>query len=122
MKSLKTLILLVLLAVLILGSGNSSILWAQQDSTNLELKELKQVSQLLVEVEYRREQSRIAIEKENLYRDLIADYSKNEELYEQKLENKDAEIEAVKPAWYDTFWIGSAVTGIIISTVYFLSR
>ncbi len=101
---------------------DGSIVWAQQDSTKLSLAELKQISGLLVELAECRELNVVASEKESFYQNLVKKYDENEQLYEQQLANKNAEIEAVTPAWYDNFWTGSAITGLIISSIYFLTR
>lgn len=100
----------------------SSILLAQQDSSSLTVRELQQTLGLLNELEYRRTESNIWMDKESVYKSLIQNYQSNEELYEREIKNLELNIEAVKPAWYDNFWTGAAITGIVISSIYFLTR
>jgi hypothetical protein len=93
---------------------------AQQDSTNLTLNELKQISGLLTEVEYRREQNATFADKENIYKGIIKDYQNGEELYKQEVANLRLNIEAVTPSWYDHFWVASAVTGFVVAGIFLL--
>lgn len=106
--------------MLTLGGGSKT--WAQQDSSKLELFELKQISGLLIELAECRELSATAFEKEALYKDLIKDYNENEQLYEQQIKNLEQLNESIKPAWYDTFWVGASVAGIVVATIAFLTR
>lgn len=108
--------------MLILSLDNSLIVSAQQDSTELRLSEKKQISGLLYELEYRRTESNIFLDKESVYKSLIKDYQNNEELYKQEIKNLELNIEAVKPSWYDNFWTGAAVAGIVVSSIYLLTR
>lgn len=108
--------------MLISNLDNSLIVLAQQDSTELRLSEKKQISGLLYELEYRRTKDNIWMDKESVYKSIIKDFQNGEELYKQEVKNLELNIEAVRPAWYDNFWTGSAVTAIIISSIYFLTR
>lgn len=108
--------------MLLLLSGFNYISLAQQDSTNLSLLELKHTAQLLIELEGRRIENATFLDKENIYQSIIKDYQNGEELYKQQIENLKLNIEAVKPAFYDNFWFGSAVTAIVVSTIYFLAK
>lgn len=101
---------------------DGSIVWAQQDSTKLSLAELKQTVGLLTELQGRRELDATFLDKEAVYKNIIEGYQNDEELYKKQIENLKLNIEAVTPAWYDNFWTGSAVTAIIISSIYFLTR
>ena len=100
----------------------NSILLAQQDSSSLSVSELQQTMRLLSELEFRRAESNIFFDKESVYKSIIKDYQNGEELYKREIKNLELNIEAVKPAWYDNFWTGSAVTAIVISSIYFLTR
>lgn len=102
--------------------ADGSIVWAQQDSTKLSLAELKQIAGLLPELQKRRELNATFTNKETVYQSIIKGYQNDEELYQQQIENLKLDIEAVKPSWYDNFWTGSAVTAIIISSIFFLAR
>ena len=107
---------------LLLLSGFSYKGWAQQDSTKLSLLELKHTAQLLIELEARRYESDSFLDKENIYKNIIKDYQNDQELFNQQIENLELIIEAVTPAWYDHFWIGAAITGIVVSSIYFLAK
>lgn len=100
----------------------SSILLAQQDSSSLTVRELQQTLRLLNELEYRRSEANIFLDKESVYKSLIQNYQNNEELYKKEVKNLELNIEAVTPAWYDNFWTGAAVAGLIVSSIYFLAR
>jgi hypothetical protein len=95
---------------------------AQQDSSNLSLSELKLTAQLLTELQYRRDQEDIFNQKEKLYSGIIQNFQSNEKLYDSKIENLELMIEEVKPGWYDHFWVGATVAGIVVSSIYFLAR
>lgn len=103
-------------------SGTSSISLAQQDSIKLSLAELKQTAGLLTEVEYRRDESLVFKEKSAVYQSMIKEFQSNEQRYEQQIKNLNLTIEAVKPSWYDHFWVGAALTGIIISGIFFIAK
>lgn len=100
----------------------SSILLAQQDSSSLTVRELQQTLRLLNELEYRRTESNIWMDKESVYKSLIQSYQNGEELFRKEIKNLELNIEAVKPAWYDNFWTGAAVAGIVVSSIYLLTR
>lgn len=102
--------------------ADGSIVLAQQDSTKLSLAELKQTVGLLTELQKRRELNATFLDKEAVYKNIIEGYQNDEELYKQQIENLKLNIEAVKPSWYDNFWTGSAVTAIIISSIFFLTK
>lgn len=108
--------------MLISGLERSSILLAQQDSSALTLQELKQISSLLTEVEFRRAQYATFIDKESVYKSIIEGYQNDQELYKQQIANLNANIEAVKPSWYDNFWTGAAVASVVISSIFFLTK
>lgn len=101
---------------------DGSIVWAQQDSTKLSLAELKQTVGLLTELQGRRELNATFLDKEAVYKNIIEGYQNDEELYKQQIENLKLNIEAVKPKWYNNFWVGSAITAIIISSIFFLTK
>lgn len=102
--------------------ADGSIVLAQQDSTKLSLAELKQTVGLLTELQGRRELDATFLDKEAVYKNIIEGYQNDEELYKQQIENLKLNIEAVTPAWYDNFWTGAAVAGLIVSSIYFLAR
>jgi hypothetical protein len=108
--------------VLILVLERNSILLAQQDSTDLTLSELKLTLSLLTELEYRRAQDGLFTNKESIYKSIIEGYQNDQELYKQQVENLKLNIEAVTPAFYDNFWFGAAIAGIVVSSIYFLAR
>jgi hypothetical protein len=95
---------------------------AQQDSTKLTLTELKQTLGLLNELEYRREEKNTFLYKESIYKSIIKDYQDGEELYKQKIINLENIVEAVKPAWYNNFWTGAAVSTVVLTTIFLLVR
>lgn len=101
---------------------DGSIVWAQQDSTKLSLAELKQIVGLLPELQKRRELNATFLDKEAVYKNIIEGYQNDEELYKQQIENLKLNIEAVKPAFYDNFWFGAAVAGLVVSSIFFLTR
>lgn len=103
-------------------SGNNYQILAQQDSTKLTLSELKQTAQLLVELEKRRDQVELFKFKENMYQNMIQNFQANERFYEEKIKNLEIYAEAVKPAWYDKFWIGALVAGTGAGVIYILSK
>ena len=100
----------------------SSILLAQQDSSSLTVRELQQTLRLLNELEYRRTESNIFLDKESVYKSLIQSYQNGEELFRKEIKNLELNIEAVKPAFYDNFWFGSAITAVVISSIYFIAK
>ena len=102
--------------------ADGSIVLAQQDSTKLSLSELKQIAGLLPELQKRRETNVTFNDKEMVYKSIVKGYQNDEELYKKQIENLKLNIEAVKPAWYDNFWTGSAITAIVISSIYFLTK
>lgn len=102
--------------------GTNSINLAQQDSTDLSLAELKQTAGLLTEVEYRRDESQIFKEKSAVYEDMIKAFKSNELRFEEQIKNLNLVVEESKPSWYDHFWIGAAVTGLVVSSIYFLAK
>lgn len=53
---------------------------------------------------------------------MIKTYQADEELYKNQIENLKLNIEAVTPSWYDNFWTGAAVAGLVVSSIYFLTR
>lgn len=108
--------------MLLLLSGFSFISLGQQDSTKLSLLELKHTAQLLIELEGRRYEANTFLDKERVYQSIIEGYQNDQELFKQQIENLELNIEAVTPAWYDNFWTGAAVAGLIISSIYFLAR
>lgn len=122
MRFINPLILLAMIVTLFVLSGASSINLAQQDLTKLSLAELKQTAGLLTEVEYRRDESLVFKEKSTVYESMIKEFQSNEQRYEQQIKNLNLTIEAVKPSWYDHFWIGAALTGVIVSSIYFLAK
>ena len=95
---------------------------AQQDSTKLSLAELKQTAGLLTEVEYRRDEAQIFGEKSTVYENMIKAFQSNEGRYEQQIKNLNLIVEESKPSWYDHFWTGAAITGLIVSSIYFLAK
>lgn len=95
---------------------------AQQDSTKLSLSELKQIAGLLPELQKRREVNVTFNNKEAVYQSIIEGYQNDEELYKRQIENLKLNVEAVTPAWYDNFWTGAAVAGLVVSSIYFLTR
>lgn len=108
--------------LLLLSSGINFPILAQQDSSKLSLSELKLTAQLLTELQFRREQEDLFNQKEKLYSGIIQNFQSNEKLYTSKIDNLELVIEEVKPEWYDHFWIGAAVAGIVVSSIYFLAR
>ena len=122
MKLLKRVIPLLLMLLLLQVLGSGSIVLAQQDSTKLSLSELKQIAGLLPELQKRRETNVTFLDKEAVYKNIIKGYQNDEELFKQQIANKNAEIEAVTPAWYNNFWTGAAVAGLVVSSIYFLAR
>lgn len=116
------LILLIMTATLFVLFGTNSINLAQQDSTDLSLAELKQTAGLLTEVEYRRDESQIFKEKSAVYEDMIKAFKSNELRFEEQIKNLNLVVEESKPSWYDHFWIGAAVTGLVVSSIYFLAK
>lgn len=123
MRLSKQVIPLLLMLLLLQVFVDGSIVWAQQDSTKqFTLAELKQIAGLLPELQKRRELNATFTNKETVYQSIIKGYQNDEELYKQQIENLKLNIEAVKPSWYDNFWTGSAVTAIIISSIFFLTR
>ncbi len=103
-------------------SGSCSIVWAQQDSTKLSLSELKQTAGLLIELQKKREQKSIWADKEAFYKSMLENYDRIDERYQRQIKNLKLNLEAVTPAWYDHFWFGAAVTGIIVSSIYFMVK
>lgn len=101
---------------------DGSIVWAQQDSTKLSLAELKQTVGLLTELQGRRELDATFLDKEAVYKNIIEGYQNDEELYKQQIENLKLNIEAVKPAFYDNFWFGATVAGLVVSSIFFLTK
>lgn len=97
---------------------NGSIALAQ-DST-LSLYELKAIAKYLPELHERRLLDAEQINKESFYKSLIQKYQDDKEQYQKKEKLLEANIEAIKPAWYDHFWIGSAITGIVAFTTYLI--
>ena len=122
MRLLKQVILLLPMLLLLQTYGSGSIVLAQQDSTKLSLSELKQIAGLLPELQKRREINVTFNDKEMVYKSIVKGYQNDEELYKKQIENLKLNIEAVKPAWYDNFWTGSAITAIVISSIYFLTK
>jgi len=116
------LIQLPMIVVLLLLSGFNYISLGQQDSTKLSLLELKHTAQLLIELEGRRIENATFIDKESVYKSIIEGYQNDQELYKQQIENLKLNIEAVTPSWYDNFWTGAAVAGLVVSSIYFLTR
>lgn len=108
--------------LLVLSESNFQSL-AQQDSTKiLSLTELKQTAQLLTELEKKRSQMELMQYRLELSEVVINNLKLNEQLYEAKIENLETYAEEVKTAWYDRFWIGSLLTGVAVTTIYFLAR
>ena len=101
---------------------SGSTVLAQQDSTKLSLSELKQIASLLPELQKRREANFVFKDKEQIYQGMIKTYQADEELYKNQIENLKLNIEAVTPSWYDNFWTGAAVAGLVVSSIYFLTR
>ena len=122
MKLSVRLILLAMILLLFGLSGNSSKTWAQQESGKLNLYELKQVAQLLIELEERRKQDEIQTIKENLYKASIQGYQASEELHKRQEENLRKQIEAITPKWYDHFWVGAAAVAAFISSIYLVAK
>lgn len=108
--------------MLFVSFGINSTSSAQQDSTKLSLAELKQTAGLLTEVEYRRNEAQIFEEKSDVYEDMIKAFQSNESRYEEQIKNLNLAIEVSKPSWYDRFWIGAAVAGLIVSSIYFFAK
>ena len=77
---------------------------------------------LLTELQGRRELNATFLDKEAVYKNIIEGYQNDEELYKRQIENLKLNIEAVTPSWYDNFWTGAAVAGLIVSSIYFLTR
>lgn len=104
-------------------SGISYKSLAQEElSDRLSLAELKITAQLLTELEFRRSQSELDAAKNKMLESIITNFKSNEELYELKIKNLELKVEEIKPSWYDHFWIGSAVTAIVVSSIYFMSK
>lgn len=122
MKFLIKSILLIPIALSILCFGQNSEVLGLQDSTKLTLEELKQTLSLLNELEYRREEKNIFLDKENIYKNVIQDYKASEELYKQKITNYEIMVEAVKPKWYNNFWVGATASAIVSTAIYLLVR
>ena len=101
---------------------DGSIVWAQQDSTKLSLAELKQTVGLLTELQGRRELDATFLDKEAVYKNIIEGYQNDEELYKQQIENLKLNIEAVKPKWYNNFWVGATASAIVSTAIYLLVR
>jgi len=83
---------------------------------------LKQTVGLLTELQGRRELDATFLDKEAVYKNIIEGYQNDEELYKQQIENLKLNIEAVKPAFYDNFWFGATVAGLVVSSIFFLTK
>lgn len=102
-------------------SGSISILWAQQGSDfNLAKNELKQVTSLLNELQYRRELNTLQEARLNEYESLAKENNTAITLLKQQIEIYKASMEQLSPAWYDRFWVGAGVTAIIMSGIIYL--
>lgn len=77
---------------------------------------------MLPELQMRRKLDVEQANKEDFYKSLIQEYQDDQEQYKQKEKLLKANIEAVTPSWYDHFWIGAALTGVVISSIYFLAK
>ena len=94
---------------------------AQQDSS-LTLNEYKQIGSLLAELKGRRILEGEMLDKEYYYRSIIGDYQNNIRLADAQIKNLQQNIEAVEPAWYDHFWVGTAIAGLVVSGIYLLGK
>lgn len=120
------LIQLQLILFLLFALGNNLNVLAQQDSIEqqeiFQLFELKQISKLLDEVEYRRVKDSLTADEVNLYQRAFEFCKAENDLYQQKEEVYKNTIEAVTPEWYDKPLFVSGVTGFILTIFYILIK
>lgn len=98
---------------------------AQQDSSNnadFNLSELKQISNLLTEVEARRVKDSLNAIEINQYDDVISNFMDERKMWIQKEENYKALVESVKPNWYEKPFFISSITAAALSTIYLLIK
>jgi len=90
------------------------------DSTNSMLKidttkifvsliELRNISDYLKEVEYRRAKDALNQSQIQTYQSLVIDFNDKEKLYLQKIENLEKEVKLISPPFWDRFYIGAIV-------------
>lgn len=109
-----------------LALGSNLNVLAQQDSIEqqeiFQLFELKQISKLLDEVEYRRVKDLLSAVERNNYKSAIQLCRIENELYQQKEEVYKNTIESVTPRWYEKPMFVSGVTALLTSIFYILIK
>ena len=96
----------------------------KKDSTEFTPLELHNISNLLIEVDYRRTQSLSNSNQIGLYKSVITDYQTNEAVYKAREVNTESMIkiyqEELKKGKFDKFWYGFPV-GVIATVLIVLS-
>jgi len=107
---------------MILLGFNCSVL-AQQDSINaFNLVELKAISKLLTEVEYRRMKDSLSNIEINHYNQIVNSFIAERNLWEQKEELYKKVIVEATPRWYEKPLFISGVTTLIITSLILLIK
>lgn len=89
--------------------------------------ELQDNSKLLDELEYRRAKDSIdnkiidsLIQNANDYKMLYNGAKNIIDINDEQKEILKAQVEAVRPAWYDNFITGSAVTAVVLAVIFLI--
>ena len=113
---------LLLIPLFLLVFGSSLTVSAQQDSTNLDLYELKQISKLLSETEYRREKDALLSSEISAYESVVKDFMNERQLWIDKEKSYLQKIELVRPDWWNKFYIGAGSATLMLTIIYYLVK
>lgn len=112
----------IVILFLFTGLGNNWNGWAQQNSNELlSVYELKQISKLLIEVEYRREKDSLTNKELNQYESVVKEFMNERDLWSIKEASYKLKIEGMKPKLYEQPLIvltAGIITGYLIKTLF----
>ena len=85
---------------------------------NFATLELQNISKLLTELLYWRDAEDLLLDEVNHLK--MALYSSENTVVnrDKVIANLKTEIEIIDPPWYDHFWVGAGVTGIILTALF----
>lgn len=97
---------------------------AAQDSTKNYLNnlELKQTYKLLSELQFRRLEVNLLRDQISIKSEIIQRKDYQIQLKEKIEKNLREQLEIVKPAWYDSFYVGAGAGIVIVTTIVFLVK
>lgn len=120
-----TLLRVIFLSVILLGLNCS--VSAQQDLTDsikggFDVAELKAISKLLTELEFRRTKDSLSSIELNQYNEIVNSFIEEKKIWKQKEDFYKTLIIEVTPKWYEKPLFVSGATAIVLTSIFLLSK